>query len=78
MSKLGWVCAIFGWAIAGVIAFAIIFDIGQAETSKTTISHWCLVTAREYPWLPVVLSAPVFLILGILIGHLWFPQYLPK
>lgn len=78
MNKLAWFCALFGWAICGFIAFAIIFDIGQAETSRTTISRWCLHTARQHPWLPVLLTAPVFLLLGILLGHLWFPQQLEK
>lgn len=78
MSKLAWLCAWFGWAVCGLIAFAIYFDIGQAETCRETISRWCLATAQVHPWVAVVLTAPIFLVLGILIGHLWFPQYLPK
>lgn len=78
MTKLAWICALIGWAICGLTALAILWDIYEAQGDRITISRWCLDRGRENPILVVLLTAPVFLAIGILMGHLWFPQYLEK
>ena len=69
-----WVFAGIGWFLLLVIALAIYWDALRAMRGQQTISAWLASAAHTRPWLPVLVSAPVFLLCGILIGHFWFPQ----
>jgi hypothetical protein len=74
MSPVAWLCAALGFLFAAFTVIAIVYDITAVEHGWTTISQWCLDAGRHRPIIPALITAVVFLILGALLGHLWFPQ----
>lgn len=75
MTNLGWMCVVFGLGLAALLVGVIVYDVWAVGSGHCTISEWCLETGRKHPWVVALLTAFATLPLGILIGHLWFPQY---
>lgn len=73
-----WLLALYGVGMGLLVILAVAYDIWAVGTGHTTISEWCLAESQARPWLPALLTALVTLPLGMLLGHLWFPQYLPR
>jgi len=78
MTSLAWFCVTFGLLVAAFVVAAIAYDVWAVETRHLTISEWCLAAGRKHLWLVALLTAIAVLPLGILIGHLWFPQYVQR
>jgi hypothetical protein len=66
--------ATFGYVVALIIIAAITFDIDQVKRHAETISRWSLNLGERYPIYPALAAGIVCLILGALLGHLFFPQ----
>lgn len=75
MTRLAWLSVSFGLFVSAVIVSIIVYDVWAATSGSITVSEWCLETGRKHPWLVALLTAFATLPLGILIGHLWFPQH---
>jgi drug/metabolite transporter (DMT)-like permease len=74
MTWRGIVGAALGYLLCLGAAVLITCDIILARRGARTISDWCLEAGQQHPWLPALLGLAVGLVLGTLIGHLWFPQ----
>jgi len=75
MTTLAWSGVVFGVVFAVAILLAIAYDVWAVEDGRETISQWCLRIGRAHPVVPALLGAVAGLLLGALIGHLWFPQH---
>jgi hypothetical protein len=75
MTPKAWFCAFFGFLFAMSILIAIGYDIEAVQRGWMTISRWCLNVGSEYPVVPALVGIFLGLVMGTLLGHLWFPQY---
>ncbi len=77
MTTLSWLCVVFGITVAVCIFAAIGYDLYAVANDKTTISRFCLESAQRHPWFAAFVAAMLTMPVGILIGHLFFPQEIP-
>lgn len=70
-----WFCAGFGTCLGLVIVLAVVIDVVWKERDVTSISKRTLWAAVYRPALASLFSGLMCLIIGMLLGHLFFPQY---
>jgi hypothetical protein len=78
VTTLGWLCIVFGVLVAAVIIAVCIYDPYAIATGKITVSRFTLDLGWKHPGLAALVAAMLTLPVGILIGHLWFPQYVAE
>jgi hypothetical protein len=74
MTPLAWTTAALGVAAAALTVAAIAGDVWLVKTGRPTISGRALALGRRYPVVPALAGAAIGLVVGALLGHLWFQQ----
>lgn len=73
MLKLkGLLCSLFGLALAGVIAAAVLWDDVLVTRGRQTISAWSLAFGERHVWYPFGLAAFAAAVVVCLATHLWY------
>ena len=76
MTFLGYLASAFGIVLATLLFCVVVFDVWQVHAGRPTISRWTLDTSRRYPIVAALWGAVLGLLVGTLLGHLAFPQYI--
>lgn len=74
MTFIQWCIAAAGMLLGVGIVAAVIFDCWLDNNGYATISKHIAYWSHDYPIIAVLISGPVFFILGCLAGHFWFPE----
>jgi hypothetical protein len=74
MKTLNWIMALFGIAVGAFIILAVSIDVELVKHGLRTISAWTLATGRRWPYVAALMATPPLLIVGGLVGHLWWPR----
>lgn len=75
ITVLGWALATIGCIVGLAILFIIIYDVYLIENKYRSISRRTLLLCQQYPIVAAILSGIVCYLIGLLSGHLWWPQY---
>lgn len=74
------VAAIYaGLLLASCIISTVVYDLVALKRGWRTVSEDTLLLSRRFPWVAVILTGILCFVVGVLVGHLFFPQiyYLP-
>jgi len=74
MTSMAWFCAGFGVAVGVVMILAVCIDVEFVAGQITTISRRSLDAATRAPAIGVAVSGVLCLLVGMLLGHLFFGQ----
>lgn len=74
MTTLGYICAAFGLLFACGLGAVVAIDVYMIRNGRGSISRRLLYAPK---WFVSVVSLAFGVVVGILIGHLWFAQYVP-
>jgi hypothetical protein len=76
MTTTAWWLAAFGVTLGLSLAAAIIWDVWAVKNRVKTISERFFGEGKLYPVIPGLICLMFGLVVGCLLGHLWFPQYI--
>lgn len=65
----------FGLLLSTSVVCTIIYDLIATRRGWRTVSEETLLLARTYPWIAVLVTGWLAFTVGVLCGHLFFPQY---
>lgn len=67
-------CAITGYVLSLLVIALITVDVIWANAGTPTISERLLDAATRSHWVPAAVGLAVGFLVGVVIGHLFFPQ----
>lgn len=74
LSPAAWFCAGFGVCFGLLIVLVVVVDIALARARQSTVSRRCITAAARRPAVAAALSGVLCLLVGMLLGHLFFGQ----